>query len=115
MANPYYATLVSSANPTTPIYSVNNHISPVNLSISVVLASASAATYSVQYTFDDLQGNFGATSVTWFDSASASSITASTLVTITFPVTAVRVSCSTIPGTVVPPLTCRILQAGIIN
>jgi len=115
MANPYYATITSSATPTTPIYSVNNHITPVNLSISVTLASASAATYSVQYTLDDLQGNFGATSITWFDSASASSITASTLVTLTFPVTGIRISASTVPGTSSPQLAARILQAGIIN
>lgn len=118
MANPFYGTLTSTAAPQlglSSVFGANNQIAPTSIVVSVVLASASAATYSIQYTLDDLQGNFGATTPTWFDSASASSITASTTLTITFPVMGLRISASTIPGTVSPQLTYRILQAGIVN
>ena len=119
MANPSYYTFTSasSAGALSNTYQVNNQIAPINVAVSVVLSSASAATYSVQYTLDDLQGNYGApvsTATRWYDSASASSITASTIVTFTSPIMAVRVSCGTAPSSSATAAV-SFLQAGIIN
>ena len=92
----------------TQVVPMDQYISPFNVGFDVV--DAGGATYSVQYTFDDVFANdFDPATATWFTHPDAAGLTDNFDGNIAFPVSAMRLTVSA--GTT--PVTINILQAGI--
>lgn len=103
---PVYLPLTGVGN--SPVYVVDNYISPANLGLAVVVSGT--ITYKVQYTFDNVFANGyspTAGTSTWFDhptlvgSASGNS-------NVAYPVTGIRLVTTAGTGTA----TLTIIQAG---
>ena len=92
---------------TSPIYGVDNFQAPFNVGIGCTISAT--ATYSVQYTFDDIQADgYVASSGTWFTSSDFSSATTSKAASFTIPCRGIRLNVSASTGSV----TIQIQQAG---
>ena len=92
---------------TSPIYGVDNFQAPFNVGIGVSISAT--ATYSVQYTFDDIQAdNYVPASGTWFTSSDFSAISAAKGASFTIPCRGIRLNVSASTGSV----TIQIQQAG---
>ena len=86
----------------------NLYAAPTNIALGATLLSG-AATYTVQYTFDDVQDpNYVAASGNWVDHTYLAAKTASSDSNIAYPVTAVRLRVTAGTGTV----RLAVIQAG---
>ena len=89
---------------------LNNYSTPFNVGIGCDLSAGGSATYTVQYTYDDVfASNFVPASAAWFDLTGITAQTADKDGSIISPVTAVRLNVTVWgAGTV----TMTVIQAG---
>jgi len=89
---------------------LNNYSTPFNVGIGCDLSAGGSATYTVQYTFDDVfAAGFVAASAAWFDLTGITAQVADKDGSITAPCTAVRLNVTIwASGTV----TMTVIQAG---
>ena len=89
---------------------ISNYTSPCTVGIGVKISAT--ATYTVQFTFDDIYAaTFNPATATWYSSTDISVVnaTANAASNFAFPVTAVRLNVSASTGTV----TMTVIQAGM--
>lgn len=87
-----------------------NMASPFNATVAALLNGATAATYTVQHTYDDVWSpSFDPSAATWFPLAALTAQTADKEGYYTSPVTAIRLNVASSDGSV----TLVILQSGI--
>lgn len=89
---------------------LNNYSSPFNVGVGCDLSAGGSATYTVQYTYDDVfSPTFVPASASWFDLTGITAQTADKDGAITAPCTAVRLNVTVwASGTV----TMTVIQAG---
>lgn len=109
MARPIRVTVGSAT--TSGVIALDTYRTPFNVGIGCALSAGASLTYSVQYTYDDVQANtFSAATATWYDHATLAAKTTSSDGNITVPVTAMRLNVTAwISGTV----TMTVIQAGM--
>lgn len=92
---------------TSGVYPPDNYVSPFNVAISVTVTGS--ATYTVQYTFDDVFANgYNAATGNWTNHPSLTTQTTTKDSNIAYPVTGVRITQSAGNGSV----KCTFIQAG---
>lgn len=91
----------------SPVVAVSYFTNPFNIGLGAVLSGA--ATFTVQYSFEDpMDAGYSASSATWFSVPNMSSLSASTAAALVIPCRAVRVTIASGTGTV----TLYVQQAG---
>lgn len=91
----------------SPVYACDNFQAPFNIGIGCTISAT--ATYSVEYTFDDiLADGYVASSGTWFTASDFSSVTTSKAASFTIPCRGIRLNVSASTGSV----TMQVQQAG---
>lgn len=92
---------------TSNVYPPDNYVSPFNVALNVAVTGN--ATYTVQYTFNDVFAKgFAAANATWTNHPSMTTQTTSKDSNISYPVTGIRIQQSAGNGSVV----FTIIQAG---
>jgi hypothetical protein len=109
MARPIYVTVGAATN--SQVVPLDHYKTPFNVSIGCGLSAGASLTYTVQYTYDNVQDPaFSPATATWYSITSLASKTSTLDGNIAFPVTAVRLNVSVwASGTV----TMAVIQAGI--
>lgn len=106
MSLPNVAFKVTGAG-ASPVYTCNNFAPYFNVGYGTLISAT--ATYSIQYTFDDVTADgYNPSSGNWFVVSGASSITTATSGTFTIPCRGIRLNVSSSTGTV----TLQLQQAG---
>ncbi len=94
------------AKVTVPV-PIDRNLNPVNIGLSVVVTGT--ATYSVQYTLDDVfSSSYSAASGAWIAQTGQSGATATAITVLTIPVSAVRATQTAGNGSIV----FTVIQAG---
>lgn len=84
---------------TSPIYACDHFQAPFNVGIGCTITGT--ATYSVQFTFDDIMADdFVAGSATWFTASDFSAVTATKAASFTIPCRGLRLNVSASTGSV---------------
>lgn len=92
---------------TSNVYPPDNYVSPFNIALNVAVTGN--ATYTVQYTFDNVfAANFAAANATWNNHPTLTAQTTSKDSNISYPVTGIRVQQSAGNGSIV----FTMIQAG---
>mgnify|MGYP006289456333 CR=1 FL=1 len=92
---------------TSPIYACDHFQAPFNVGIGCTISAT--ATYSVQFTFDDIMSDtFSAGSATWFTASDFSAVSTSKAASFTIPCRGIRLNVSASTGSV----TMQVQQAG---
>lgn len=109
MARPVRVTL-SAAEPSSVI-PLDTYRTPFNIGIGCALSAGATLTYTLQYTYDDVQAaGFNPATATWFDHATLAAKTTSSDGNIVVPVAAVRLNVTAYTsGSVV----MTVIQAGM--
>ena len=97
----------SAGTKTSNVYPPDNYVSPFNVAVSVVVTGT--ATYTVQYTFDDVfASNYSAASGNWTHHPSQTAQTATKDSNVAYPVSGLRIRQTAGTGSV----RCTFIQAG---
>lgn len=92
---------------TSSVYPPDNYVSPFNVAISVVVTGS--ATYTVQYTFDDVfASGYNPSTGNWTDHISLTAQTTTKDSNVAYPVTGIRIRQTAGSGSV----RCTFIQAG---
>jgi len=92
---------------TSAIFAVDNYQAPFNIGLGATVSAT--ATYTVQFTFDDITANgYVAANGTWFTEATFGTASTSTAISFTIPCRGIRLNVSASTGSV----TLQVQQAG---
>jgi hypothetical protein len=106
MARPVRVTVGSVT--TSNVIPLDTYRTPFNIGIGCALSAGASLTYTVNYTYDDVQAaGFNPATATWFDHATLAAKTTSSDGNIAVPVTALRLNVTS--GSVV----MTVIQAGM--
>lgn len=108
MARPIYITVGSATN--SNVVPLDTCRTPFNIGLGCVLSAGAGLTYTVQYTYDDVQAStYNPATGNWFNHATLASKTTSSDGNISMPVSAIRLNVSSYTS---GSVTMTVLQAG---